>query len=246
MIMTNRCEIGAAVPGSPSYVEHAAAIYGDEYAATYPSLYITPWKHKHDLNERNLARVLAALPGPTPDWLDLACGQAWHFSRFTGRARMVGLDVSEAQLARSRQHAPGAAFVRADMAHACFRAASFDLVTNFWGAYCYLDDQDRIAALLRSAVAWIRPGGALYMELLLGADLESFNRSHFAERTGFTVTPRSVDYTEWRYEDSGGAHDMTSPPLDFFLDLLAPNFKAIEATHDSAFMVHLIASARLA
>jgi hypothetical protein len=37
---------------------------------------------------------------------------------------------------------------------------------------------------------------------------------------------------------------MTSPPLNFFLDLLAPSFGTIEARHDSAFMVHLIASSR--
>src|SRR5208282_1906292 len=82
----------------PRYGAAVTAIYRDSYAAAYPSLYLTPWRNKHDLNARNLAAVLEGLAAPMPDWLDLACGQAWHFSLFPGRARMVGLDLSQAQL----------------------------------------------------------------------------------------------------------------------------------------------------
>jgi ubiquinone/menaquinone biosynthesis C-methylase UbiE len=157
---------------------------------------------------------------------------------------MVGLDLSQAQLARARTRVPYAAFIHGDMARVSFPKASFDLVTNFWAGYCYLGSQERIAAVLRKAVRWIRTGGALYMEVLLARDLESFNCSHFAGQTGFAVKPRSEDYTEWRYDDVGGRHQMTSPPLEFFLDLLAPEFGTIEARHDSAFMVHLVATGR--
>lgn len=229
---------------APAYDEGAAAIYRDDYAAAYPSLYIKPWRNKHELNVRNLTAVLHGLATPMPDWLDLACGQAWHFSMFQGRARMVGVDLSQAQLARARASVPGATFVHQDMARVRFPDSSFDLVTNFWAGYCYLGSQERIAELLRKAVRWIRTGGTLYMEVLLARDLESFNLSHFAGRTGFAVKPRSADYTEWRYDDVGGSHVMTSPPLEFFLDLLGPAFSAIEARHDSAFMVHLIATGR--
>jgi SAM-dependent methyltransferase len=220
------------------------AIYGSDYAAVYNSLYLKPWKNKHELNARNLTAVLDGLAAPMPDWLDIACGQAWHFSMFQGRARMVGLDLSAAQLALARARVANAAFLQEDVVRANFPRASFDLVTNFWAGYCYLGSQERIAAVLRKAVGWIRGGGALYMEVLLARDLESFNSSHFAGHTGFAVKPRSEDYTEWQYEDVGGRHDMFSPPLDFFIDLLAPEFSAIQARHDSAFMVHLIATGR--
>ncbi len=237
-------EDSARQVGAPPYDDGVAAIYSERYAAMYPSLYIAPWRRKHDLNADNLERVLRRLAAPMPNWLDLACGQAWHFSMFPGRAHMVGVDLSEAQLARARVCVPEAVFIREDMARVRFSDASFDLVTTFWAGYCYLASRDRIAAVLRRVVRWIRTGGALYMEILLARDLASFNQSQFAEKTGFAVVPRSEDYTDWRYDDVGGRHEMTSPPLEFFLDVLAPEFDAIEARHDSGFMVHLIATDR--
>jgi SAM-dependent methyltransferase len=83
-------------------VERVTAIYRESFAAGYGSLYVQPWRRKHELNLHNLARILDALPIAQPSWLDLACGQAWHFARFGGRARMCGLDLSPAQLARAR------------------------------------------------------------------------------------------------------------------------------------------------
>jgi hypothetical protein len=106
--------------GSCRYDERASAIYSERYAAHYGALYIAPWPRKHKLNAVNLAQIFDALPMPRPLWLDLACGQAWHFSLFPGRAGMVGLDLSPAQLIRARLNAPHASFIRADMLHAPF------------------------------------------------------------------------------------------------------------------------------
>lgn len=224
--------------------ERVRAIYDEDYAGRYPSLYTSPWRRKHQLNAENLASVLHGLQSPLPRWLDLACGQAWHFSVFPGRAWMLGLDISEAQLARARVCAPHAAFVCGDMAQTSFPPESFDLVTNFWAGYCYLESRARIAALWHSVVGWIAQGGALYIEVLLGPDLETFNRSRFSGNTGFAVSPRSEDYSEWEYKDIGGRHVMTSPPLEDFLDIISPAFHVVDARHDGAFMVHLIASGR--
>jgi SAM-dependent methyltransferase len=230
----------------PRYDESASAIYRESYAERYAAFYITPWPRKHNLNATNLAHILASLTPPQPLWLDLACGQAWHFSVLPGRGRMIGLDLSEAQLVRARRNAPEAAFVRADMSRAPFSPGSVDLVTSFWAGYCYLGSSDRIGSTLSDAVRWIRPGGALYIEVLLPRDLASFNRSRFSEATGFVVVPRSADYTDWRYDDVGGRHLMTSPPLEFFLEILSSEFQQIDARHDSAFMVHLVATGRKA
>jgi hypothetical protein len=228
------------------YDEGASAIYRESYAESYPALYIAPWSRKHELNATNLAHIFDGLEPARPLWVDLACGQAWHFSVFPGRGRMIGLDLSEAQLVRAKRNAPEAAFIRADMAHAPFTPGSVDLVTNFWAGYCYLGSEGRIGSMLNDAVSWIRPGGALYIEVLLARDLESFNRSHFSGQTGFVVVPRSTDYTDWRYDDVGGQHIMTSPPLEFFLKILSAKFQQIDARHDSGFMVHLIATGRKA
>jgi len=238
------CNVTDGSADAQRYNEHVTAIYGERYAAQYPAIYITPWWRKHELNATHLRRILDALKPAQPSWLDIGCGQAWHFSMFPGRAHRVGLDLSYAQLIRAKRSAPDAAFLRADMTRAPFSAASFDLVTNFWAGYCYLDSFERIGSLLHDVMRWIRPGGALYMEVLLARDLESFNYSDFSGATGFVVVPRSQDYTAWCYDDTGGRHVMVSPPLEFFLDVLTPQFEQIEAMHDGAFMVHLIATQR--
>lgn len=220
------------------------AIYQQPYADLYPSLYLKPWQRKHDLNRANLDRILSSLSAPAPRWLDLACGQAWHFSVMPGRGQMTGIDLSGAQLARARRNAPYARFIERDIATARFAAASFDLVSNFWAGYCYLRSRERIAALVRSAVRWIAPGGALYFEILLPCFLKSFNQSDYARQTGFAVTALSADFSEWRYDDAGGCHLMTSPPLEDFLDIIAPAFATVETAHDGGFMIHLIATGR--
>jgi SAM-dependent methyltransferase len=225
-------------------VDSARAIYDERYAERYPSLYIAPWAAKHERNRAIVDGLLAERDGESPRWLDLACGQGWHFSQFPGRARMLGVDVSEAQLARARALAGHASFLCADMAELSFAPASFDLVTSFWAAYCYLRDTERILGLVRSAADWLAEGGAMYLEVLLGADLASFNRSRFSGRTGFEVHPLSADYSRWSYDDSGGRHVMTSPPVERFLEVLRPRFDSVHAQHDGAFMVHVVARGR--
>jgi hypothetical protein len=81
---------------------------------------------------------------------------------------------------------------------------------------------------------------ALYRDAI-GEDPESFNRSRFSGKTGFTVSPRSADYSEREYEDSGGRHLMTSPPLEDFLQIITPAFDRVNAPRR---MVHLIATGR--
>jgi len=161
----------SATPGGAiaSANDGARAIYREPYADRYPSLYLAPWPRKHELNAANLDRILSGLRSPSPRWLDLACGQAWHFSVFPGRAQMLGLDLSEAQLARARVNAPHARFICGDMTEAVFAPASFDLVSNFWAGYCYLRSRPRIAALVRAAVEWIAPVGRSISKSFLAA-----------------------------------------------------------------------------
>lgn len=220
-----------------------AALYGEAYAARYPELYIAPWRRKHRIDLANLTQILDGL-GAAPRWLDLACGQAWHFAMVPGRARQIGVDLSAAQLARARCNAPGAAFLRADLDQLVLPPGSIDLVTSFWAGYCYLGTRARIAALVGRAVDWVAPGGALYFEVLVPRDLETFNRSGYASRTGFAVTPLGDDYQDWQYDDVGGRHVMHSPPLELFLAAVDGRFRRVEAVHDGGFMIHLIATGR--
>lgn len=222
------------------------SIYDERYAAAYERLYIEAWPRKHERNEAQLARILGELGRHAAPvrWLDVACGPAWHFRRFPEGVSSTGLDASLAQLERARRACPHAAFVCADMMQPAFLPACFDLVTSFWAAYCYLDSLTRIAAWLDNLIAWVRSGGACYFEVLLPEDVAGFNRSRFAEATGFRVFARSADWVRWGYRDSGGVHAMTSPPLGFFTAPLALAFDRVEAEHDGAFMVHVVALGR--
>ena len=222
----------------------AASLYSDNYADLYPQLYIAPWPQKHALNTSNLARILDVADNPQTRWLDMACGQAWHFRQFPGRARMTGLDLSQAQLARAKRHTPAADFVCANALAPPFAARCFDLVTNFWAGYCYFGAEPEITVFLGQICQLLRPGGTFYMEVLLARDLASFNRSRYAASNGFAVQAITADYRQWVYDDAGGRHFMTSPELDFFTSRLAPSFDSISAQHDGGFMVHLVASGR--
>jgi predicted TPR repeat methyltransferase len=224
-----------------------AALYGEDYAARYHELYIAPWQRKHRIDAANLTRILDGLDhslGHAPRWLDLACGQAWQFAMVPGRARQIGVDLSAAQLAHARRNAPGAGFLRADLDQLALPPGSIDLVTNFWAGYCYLGTSARIASLVGRAVDWLAEGGALYFEVLVPRDLETFNRSRYASRTGFAVTPLGDDYQDWQYDDAAGRHVMHSPPLELFLTAVAGRFRHVEAVHDGGFMIHLIATGR--
>src|SRR5512132_1194112 len=78
-----------------------------------------------------LARVLELIPeGGTV--LDLGCGAGLVTADLTIRARVVGVDISLAQIELARRNAPAARFVRADMVDLAFASGSFDAVVACW------------------------------------------------------------------------------------------------------------------
>jgi len=218
------------------------SLYDDEYASKYENFYLYPWIDKHNLNIKNIKLILIELPQENKKWLDICCGQAWHFSMFPNTIEKVGVDISEAQLNLAINRNPDAVFIHGDILKIAFPEESFDVVTNFWAAYCYLNSFDRITTLVKKAAMWTKKGGSLYFEVLLPEDLKTFNSSLFAKKTGYSVSPRSSDFSKWSYQDAGGKHNMTSPPIEFFVDLLSEFFGKIETEHDSGFITHLIAT----
>jgi SAM-dependent methyltransferase len=103
-----------------------------------------------------LARVLELIPvGGTV--LDLGCGAGLVTADLTTRARVVGVDISLAQLELARRNAPAARFVRADMVDLAFAPGSFDAVVAFWT----LIHVPRVfhASLLEGVHTWLRSGG---------------------------------------------------------------------------------------
>ena len=137
----------------------------------------------------------------------------------------MGIDRSAAQLEQARLENPGAPFIQADITDYEFpQGQRFDLVSNFWSSYSYLNDEAAIQALVEKLVRWTAPGGALYLELTVPELLEDFQDSEFAVETGARVSLQSPDGMRRGYHDAGGVHRMMSPPLEFFTDLVAPHF----------------------
>ncbi len=103
-----------------------------------------------------LARVLELVPeGGTV--LDLGCGAGLVTADLTTRARVVGVDISAAQLELARRNAPAARFVRADMVDLAFAQGSFDAVVAFWTLIHV--PREVHASLFARVHGWLKPGG---------------------------------------------------------------------------------------
>src|SRR6266545_3236344 len=92
-----------------------------------------------------LRALLPELRGLTV--LDLGCGFGWfcRWARQQGAAHVLGIDVSERMLARSRATTQDTAisYTRADMEHLELSAASFNLVYSSLALH-YVEDLNRL------------------------------------------------------------------------------------------------------
>jgi SAM-dependent methyltransferase len=221
----------------------ARTIYTDAYAPLYRQIYIDhpQWHAKHDHNER----VLRSLLGQASSWLDVCCGQAWHFTRFPEIFERAGIDISAAQLAIARRDNPSATFFEADVRSFDFPAPrTFDLVTSFWGSYSYLDTEAEVFAFADKLVRWTAPGGSLYLELITPELLPDYNHSEFAGHTASATEVSAADPVCWSFHDPGGTHALISPRPALFLDRLAPHFAELSSAAIITTMRQVVACGR--
>jgi len=94
--------------------------------------------------------------------LDLGCGCGVpDASQLSERFRVVGVDLSERQIARARRLVPTARFQRADMTTLEFPGASFGAVVCLYALiHVPLPEQEPLLARIRR---WIVPGGWLIL-----------------------------------------------------------------------------------
>lgn len=222
-----------------------AEIYVSGYTDSYRRLYVDhpQWalKHRHNLS------VLEDLTSNARSWLDTCCGQAWHFEHLrNNRVSKTGVDISAAQLAAARVANPDVTLIEADLETFEFSdCRTFDVVTNFWGAYSYLDDEAAIARFMRKLIRWTSLGGSTYIELITPQALESYTMCSFAETSGTYTSGRSDDYVQWSFSDPGGTHLLTSPREAFFLDIFGPCFESIDSGTVITTMRQFIARGKL-
>lgn len=98
--------------------------------------------------------------------LDLGCGAGMPIAgALSARHDVVGVDLSQAQLALARVQAPGASYVLADMASCAFAPHSFDAVVSFYAIF-HLPRQEH-RPLFQRIRGWLRPGGYLLASLAM-------------------------------------------------------------------------------
>lgn len=210
--------------------------YDADYASVFEKLYSETWGAKH---AKNLSIIDELSHDRAGVWLDTFCGQGWHLARSGSHMQRVGIDRSPAQLAIARRRNPDCFFIEADLAATRLKEDCADLLTNFWASYCYLESEHCILQFFDDCCRAVRPGGALYWEIIEVDDVRSFNQSDFSRNTDFKV--KNIDKYRWEYEDVAGLHRMISPPSEGLVAIAASHFRHVSCQHDSCFMSHLIA-----
>jgi len=108
-------------------------------------------------------RLAAARMGPGAAALDVACGLGAGTALLAERGRAVGVDRSREAIERCRARSSAASFVQGDALELELPARSFDVVTSVHTMEHVPDDRAFLARIAR----WLRPGGALVLEVPL-------------------------------------------------------------------------------
>ena len=101
--------------------------------------------------------------------LDLGCGAGLPSTRaLAERFEVVGVDISEGQIAEARVNVPGATFLVGDITEVDLPAASFDGVTAFYSVNHV--PREEHAPLFGRVLDWLRPGGSFLAALATSDD----------------------------------------------------------------------------
>jgi len=149
------------LPGGAGHARHLVRAGYDEMAAAYAE-----WARSAESNrkrDRWVEALARSLPAGTT-LLDLGCGPGHEMACWSRAGlKLTGVDLSPANLARARTHAPGATFLCADMTRQMFSLQSFEVVVAFYSLIHVPRRQQ--ARLLRRTQAWLKPGGLFIANL---------------------------------------------------------------------------------
>ena len=117
-------------------------------------------ENQKEASEQLVERLLALLPGKQGNILDVACGlgaSTRHLLRYYKPEDIKAINLSEAQLRRARENAPGVECLYMDAANLEFPDESFDNVICVESAFHFKTRE----AFLREALRILKPGGWL-------------------------------------------------------------------------------------
>jgi ubiquinone/menaquinone biosynthesis C-methylase UbiE len=116
-----------------------------------------------DPRERYVQKLFSLVP-EQPDVLEIGCGAGIEPTRtFATAGRLVGIDISGAQIERARAAIPDANLIHGDVTTAVFEPESFDAVVALY-VLTHISGAE-LPALLSRIARWLRPAGVLLATL---------------------------------------------------------------------------------
>jgi cyclopropane fatty-acyl-phospholipid synthase-like methyltransferase len=151
---------------SPPDVDPRIAMVRDGYDAIGRSYHE---RSHRGATRLRMVRALSSRLEPGSTVVDLGCGPGDPATRLLSEGhRVLGVDLSSAQLRIARGLAPRATLVRADISRFALRPGTVDAVASFY-ALGHLP-AERHAPLLASVATWLRPGGVFLTSAPLSPD----------------------------------------------------------------------------
>ena len=166
---SDRISSSASSGSGPASPESAAR--PDWFQEAFDADYLARYAHRNaDEARRAVALVLRDASPPTGGTaFDLCCGAGRHLQALRAvrpDLELLGGDLSAPLLAAARPGLPTATLVRLDMRHVPLASGSVDLVTNFFTAFGYFEEDAENFSVFREVARVLRPGGAFAFDFL--------------------------------------------------------------------------------